>query len=133
MRKLSKKRILALLLAISLSLAFSVTAYARYINEIVATSELTTSDGKAVMYSSVYAAADVTKIEMTQVLQKKNGTSFTDVSGTSASKTSYECSASMENKVSYTGSGTYRVKMTCKVTSPRGTDNHTEYSNTVTR
>lgn len=133
MCKTMKRRIISLILALSLCFAFSVTAYARYINEIAADSELTTSNGKAVMYSSVYASADVTKIEMTQVLQKKNGTSFTDVSGTSASKTSYECVASMENTVSYSGSGTYRVKMTCKVTSPKGTDNHTEYSNTVTR
>lgn len=133
MRILLKKRILPLLLAISLCLAFSVTAYARYINEIIATSQLTTSNGKAVMYTGLDAAANVTKIEMTQVLQKKNGSSYTNVSGTTVTETFSDCSASMENTVSYAGSGTYRVKTTCKVTSPKGTDNHTEYSNTVTR
>lgn len=133
MWKSSMKRILSLLLAISLCLAFSITAYARYINELVVKSELTTSNGKAVMYSSVEAAADVTQIKITHTLQKKNGTSYTDVSGTTVTRTYSKCGASMEDTVSYTGSGTYRVKMTCKVTSPRGTDNHTEYSNTVTR
>lgn len=71
MWRLVKKHILPLLLAVSLCLAFSVTAYARYINELVTTSELTTSDGKAVMYSSVDSAADVTQIKITHNLQKK--------------------------------------------------------------
>ena len=133
MWRLVKKHILPLLLAVSLCLAFSVTAYARYINELVTTSELTTSDGKAVMYSSVDSAADVTQIKITHNLQKKNGSSYTDVPGTTVTRTFSKCWGSMEDTVSYTGSGTYRVKMVCTVTSPRGTDKHTEYSNTVTR
>ncbi len=136
MRKKIGKQILPFLLAISLCVMFPVTANAvtvRYINEIEASSELTVSNGKAVMYSNVYAATNVTKIEMSQVLQKKSGSKYTDVPDTATStRTFYRTSASIEDTVSFSGSGTYRVKMTCKVTSPNGTDTHYEYSKALT-
>lgn len=76
MLKTREKRFLSLLLAVCVCVMFAVTAYAvtpYYLNEIKANAQLTNSNGKAAMYSNVYAASNVTKIEMTQVLQKKNG------------------------------------------------------------
>lgn len=136
MRKKSKKRFLSLLLAICFCVMFAVTAYAvtpYYINEINPTCELTNPNGKAVMYSSVFAASNVTKLEMSQVLQKKSGSTYTDVPNTASStRTFNKTSGSIEDTVSFSGAGTYRVKLTCKVTSPNGTDTHYEYSNELT-
>lgn len=136
MLKTREKRFLSLLLAVCVCVMFAVTAYAvtpYYINEIKANAQLTNSNGKAVMYSSVYAATNVTKLEMTQVLQKKNGSTYTDVPNTTSStRTFNRTSGSIEDTVSFSGSGTYRVKLTCKVTSPNGTDTHYEYSKDLT-
>lgn len=135
MKKLGK-RLLTLALIISICAAFATTAYAvqpRYINDLVISNELTISNGKATMYSDVAGSSDITKVVITHVLQKKNGSSYTDISNTKATATFYNNSApDMETVVTCKESGTYRVKTTYVVTSPRGTDNHTQYSNTVT-
>lgn len=127
MRK-SMKKIMSFVLAISVCFAFSVTAFAQllYINEPEMDSYLYISGGKATMYSSVTADSSVTKIVITQVLQKDGK----DVPGTSRTQTFYKSYASKQDTVNCTGSGSYRIKTTYKITSPNGTDTHTKYSNT---
>ncbi len=126
MRK-SMKKWLSLVLAVTLCLAFSVTAFARYVAEPTLSNYLSISGSQATMYSSVEADPSVTKIVITQVLQKDGK----DVSGTSKSQTFNKNSASKQDTVTCSGSGTFRVKTTYKITSPEGTDTHTKYSNTV--
>lgn len=130
------KHILTLTVAISICAVFATSAYAvqpRYINDITGSNELTISNGKATMYSEVAGSSDITKVVITHVLQKKNGSSYTDVPNTKATATFYNNSApDMETVVTCKESGTYRVKTNYVVTSPRGTDDHTQYSNTVT-
>lgn len=128
MRK-SMKKFLSLVLAITLCLAFSVTAFARYINDPEFDNILSISGTQATMYSSVTADSSVTKIVITHVLQKDGK----DVAGTSKSQTFYNRSASRQDTVTCSGSGTFRVKTTYKITSPDGTDTHTKYSNTVNK
>ena len=128
MRK-SMKKFLSLVLAITLCLAFSVTAFARYVAEPTLSNYLSISGSQATMYSSVEADPSVTKIVITQVLQKDGK----DVSGTSKSQTFNKNSASKQDTVTCSGSGTFRVKTTYKITSPDGTDTHTKYSNTVNK
>ena len=128
MRK-SMKKWLSLVLAVTLCLAFSVTAFARYVAEPTLSNYLSISGSQATMYSSVEADPSVTKIVITQVLQKDGK----DVSGTSKSQTFNKNSASKQDTVTCSGSGTFRVKTTYKITSPDGTDTHTEYSNTVNK
>lgn len=136
MLKTRAKRFLSLLLAVCVCVMFAVTAYAvtpYYINDITAKCELTNQNGKAVMYSSVTAASNVTKLEISHVLQKKSGSTYTDVPNTTSStRTFNRTSGSIEDTVSFSGSGTYRVKTTCKVTSPNGTDTHYAYSDDLT-
>lgn len=128
MRK-SMKKWLSLVLAVTLCLAFSVTAFARYVAEPTLSNYLSISGSQATMYSSVEADPSVTKIVITQVLQKDGK----DVSGTSKSQTFNKNSASKQDTVTCSGSGTFRVKTTYKITSPEGTDTHTKYSNTVSK
>ena len=128
MRK-SMKKWLSLVLAVTLCLAFSVTAFARYVAEPTLSNYLSISGSQATMYSSVEADPSVTKIVITQVLQKDGK----DVSGTSKSQTFNKNSASKQDTVTCSGSGTFRVKPTYKITSPDGTDTHTKYSNTVNK
>ena len=128
MRK-SMKKWLSLVLAVTLCLAFSVTAIARYINDPEFDNILSISGTQATMYSSVTADSSVTKIVITHVLQKDGK----DVSGTSKSQTFNKNSASKQDTVTCSGSGTFRVKTTYKITSPDGTDTHTKYSNTVSK
>lgn len=105
------------------------TGFARYINDPTLTNNLSISGSQATMYSSVTADSSVTKIVITQVLQKDGK----DVSGTSKSQTFNKNSASKQDTVTCSGSGTFRVKTTYKITSPDGTDTHTKYSNTVNK
>ena len=128
MRK-SMKKWLSLVLAVTLCLAFSLTAFARYVAEPTLSNYLSISGSQATMYSSVEADPSVTKIVITQVLQKDGK----DVAGTSKSQTFYKSSASKQDTVTCSGSGTFRVKTTYKITSPEGTDTHTKYSNTVSK
>ena len=134
MRKQVGTRILSLMLAISLFVIFSVTAFAvqaRYIYDINASNSLSISGGKATMYSDMDGDSSITKVVITHVLQKKSGSSFTNVAGTSKSQTFYKSSPFKEDTVSCTGSGTYRVKTVYSVTGPEGTESHTIYSNSV--
>lgn len=127
MRK-SMKKIISFVLAVSICFAYSVTAFAQlfYINDPEFDSYLSISGEKATMVSEVTAASNVTKIVITHVLQK-NGK---DVPGTSRSQTFYKSYASKQDTVNCTGSGSYQIKTTYKITSPDGTDTHTKYSNT---
>ena len=127
MRK-SMKKIISLVLAISICFAYSVTAFAQlfYINDPECYNYLSISGGKATMYSSVTADSSVTKIVITHVLQKDGK----DVPGTTNSQTFYRNYASKQDTVNCTGSGAYQIKTTYKITSPDGTDTHTKYSNT---
>ncbi len=126
------KKFLALVLAISFCMMFSVNTYAiqlRYINELVAINELVISDGTATIYSEVMCSTDVTKVVMTHVLQKKSGSSYSNVRNTTFTRTFLNNHApDMEDTVSCTGPGTYRLKTTYLVVSPRGSDSHTQYS-----
>ena len=73
--KLFFKKIVVLALVVSCCMALSVNAYAvqlRFINELVGSNELTISGGEATLYSEVAGSADVTKVVMTHVLQKKS-------------------------------------------------------------
>ena len=134
--KLFFKKIVVLALVVSCCMALSVNAYAvqlRFINELVGSNELTISGGEATLYSEVAGSADVTKVVMTHVLQKKSGSSYSNVRNTTFTRTFYNnCAPDMEDTVDCTASGTYRVKTTYLVVSPRGTDNHTHYSVAVT-
>lgn len=127
MRK-SMKKIISGVLAISICFVFSVTAFAQffYINDPEFDSYLSISNGKATMLSEVTADPSVTKIVITHVLQKDGK----DVPGTSRSQTFYKYYASKQDTVSCSGSGSYQIKTTYKITSPSGTDTHTKYSNT---
>ena len=135
MGKLIKKS-LALVLAVLFCVSFAVSAHAtqfRYINELSGSNELIITDGKATMYSELFCSSNVTKVVMTHVLQKQDGNSYKDVPYASFTKTFYNnYTPHMEDTATCTGYGTYRVKTTYVVTSPKGTDNHTHYSKTVT-
>lgn len=84
------KRFWAFVLAVSFCVVFSANAYAiqlRYINELVAMNEVGISGGKATMYSDVVCSSDVTKVVMTHVLQKKSGSTFSNVRNTTFTRT----------------------------------------------
>ena len=70
------------------------------------------------MLSKATANSSVTKIVITHVLQKDGK----DVSGTSRSQTFYKSYASKQDTVSCSGSGSYQIKTTYKITSPSGTE-----------
>lgn len=126
------KRYLSVVLVVALCTCLSVTAYARYINEIETRCDLDISGGKATLYSEMVGDASITKVVMTHTLQKKNGSSYTNVPNTTVTRTFHGDSAPyMTDTFDVTSSGTYRVKTTYKVTSPKGTDNHTAYSSVV--
>lgn len=127
------KRFLSVIMAMVLCVCFSVTAYARYVNDIDTYSSLSISGGKATLYSEMSGDSNITTVVMTHVLQKKSGSSYTDVSGTTKTRTfSNNNMPTMTDTVTVTDSGTYRIKATYKVTSKNGTDTHTAYSNVVT-
>lgn len=131
--KLTKK-LFSLVLAISLVAMLSVTAFAiesRYIGAPDAYSYLSISGEKATMYSEMTGNSQITKIVMTQVLQKDTGSGFKNVSGTTKTKTFYGNSGTMQNTVSCNGSGSYRVKTTYKISTATETETHTGYSNEV--
>ena len=126
------KKVLALMLAISCCCVFSANAYGiqyRFINELITVNEVTISNGKATMYSDVICS----KVVMTHVLQKKSGSTYSNVRNTTFTRTFLNNYApDMEDVVNCTEPGTYRVKTTYLVVSPRGSDSHTQYSSTET-
>ena len=126
------RKFLSVVLATALCVCLSVTAYARYINEITARCVLDISGGTATLYSEMVGDTDVTTVVMTHSLQKKSGSSYSDVPGLKKTRTFYNDNApTMTDTFTVSDSGTYRVKTTYKVTSKKGTDNHTAYSKAV--
>lgn len=133
--KSNMKHFLSVVLVVMLCICMTVTAYAvnaRYINEIDTKCVLDISGGTATLYSEMGGDADITKVVMTHTLQKKSGSSYSNVSGASKTRTFYNDSAPTMTDTFSVTSGTYRVKTTYKVTSPNGTDTHTAYSSAVT-
>lgn len=129
------KRFLSVVLVATLCVCMTVVAYAacaRYINEIETRCVLDISGGTATLYSEMGGDTDITKVVMTHTLQKKSGSSYSDVSGKSKSRTFYNNNTPTMTDTFSVTSGTYRVKTTYKVTSPNGTDTHTAYSTAVT-
>lgn len=121
------------MLAVCLCAVLSVTAYARYIYDIHAYNSLDINGDVATMYSEMDCDDEITQVSVTQVLQKKSGSSYSTVPGTSRSKTFYSSMFSFESDVACASAGTYRVKTTYKVTGPQGTETHTKTSAAVTR
>lgn len=133
--KSNMKHFLSVVLVVMLCICMTVTAYAvnaRYINEIDTKCILDISGGTATLYSEMGGDAAITKVVMTHTLQKKSGSSYSNVSGASKTRTFYNDSAPTMTDTFSVTSGTYRVKTTYKVTSPNGTDTHTAYSSAVT-
>lgn len=129
------KNFFSIVLVATLCVCMTVTAYAtcaRYINEISARCDLDISGGEATLYSEMSGDAAITKVVMTHTLQKKSGSSYSNVSGASKTRTFYNDNIPYMSDTFSVTSGTYRVKTTYKVTSPNGTDTHTAYSSAVT-
>lgn len=103
----------------------------RSVNQTRITNSVDFSGRTAIISSEVWASSDTTKIVITHVLQKKSGSSYKNVSGTSITRTFYDSSADMEDSFPAEDGATYRVKTTCKVTSPKGTDTQTKTSKAV--
>lgn len=95
-------------------------------------SELTISGQSASLASTVYGKTGTTKIVVTQVLQKKSGSRYSDVSGKSWTKTDSKKSLRVSNSCTVDKGVTYRVKTTAKITGSNGTDTVTKYSTAVT-
>ena len=117
-----KKKLSALLLmfmALFTILGFTVNAVEpRYTYTTSATSTITNSSSNS---SKVYCTATlkgnstITKIEATQYLEKKNGTTWSTVNGCVWSNSSNRNSLTMSNSKSNLSSGTYRVRTVFKV------------------
>lgn len=120
------------MLAICLCAVFSVTAYARYIYSINAYNSLDINGSTATIYSEMSCDDGITRVDVTHVLQKKSGSSYSTVPGTSRSKTYYSGMVEFESNVACSEPGTYRVKTTYKITGPQGPETHTRTSQAVT-
>lgn len=87
-----------------------------------ASTYLTIYQGEASCRSNVYGiSGTTTKIVVTQILQKKNGNSWTEVKSWNKTFDTWYCS--YPNPYSLTEKGTYRVKTVAKVY--KGTDYET--------
>ncbi|MCM1530190.1 MAG: hypothetical protein NC093_09380 [Alistipes sp.] len=96
-----------------------------------ASSYLTISGGTASCKSTIYGiSGTTTKIVVTQILQKKDGNSWTEV--TSWNKTFNNWYCSYPNSHSLTNKGTYRVKTVAKVYKGTAYETVTTYSTEVT-
>lgn len=109
-----KKQLSALLfMFMALVMICGITVNAvepRYAYTTSASSYLTISYNKASCISSVSANNSVTKISATQYLEKKNGRTWSTVSGCVWSDSSNRNSLTMSNSKSSLSSGTYRVR-----------------------
>ena len=116
---LMKKHLSALLLVvIVLSLICGITAYAvepRYIYTTSATSTINISSSTAYCKGTARGNSSVTKIEATQYLEKKSGTTWSTVSGCTWSDSASSNSLTISNSKSNLTSGTYRVRTVFKV------------------
>lgn len=95
-------------------------------------STLSISGQSATLLSSADGKNGTTKIVVTQVLQKKSGSRYSDVSGKSWTKTESRKSLRFSNSCTVDKGVTYRVKTTAKITGSKGTDTVTKYSTAVT-
>ena len=139
MKKLIAASIAALLMTVSSVNTILIPANAAVVeDEIIApcylytdkvTSSISISGTTAIINSEVYAYSSATKIYITQYLQKKSGSSWTQV-GSGHTGVYYSKSASMTNTVSSLSSGTYRVKTVAKVFSGTSYETITNYSTT---
>jgi hypothetical protein len=137
------KKLICLIFAIVFSLCMTISVFAleediiipeesvlqySYISKI--TSTLTISSKNAICQSSVIGNyGSVTKIILTQTLQKKINGSWSNV--TSWSDTVNTVSTRFTNTKSSISSGTYRVKTSAKVYSGSSYETVTAYSTTV--
>ena len=84
--KINMKHFLSVVLVVMLCVCMTVTAYAvnaRYVNDIETMCILDISGGTATLYSEIGGNAAITKAVMTHTLQKKSGSSYSDMSGKS--------------------------------------------------
>lgn len=100
-----------------------------YTNSV--SSSLSISGTTATMTSKVSGKSSATKIYITQYLQKKSGSSWTQV-GAGHTGVYYSTSATMTNTVNSLSSGTYRVKTVAKVFNGNAYEIVTHYSNSTT-
>ena len=138
------RRIIAILLSFAMTLGMCITAYAnpeeelpvdieiideyQYTNAI--SSDLSISSNTATCKSVVRGDSSlVTKIVVTQTLQKKSGSTWTYV--TSWSKTFNTWYAVYTTSKSSLSSGTYRLKTVAKVYSGNSYETITVYSRTA--
>ena len=134
------KKIIAVVLALALSVSsFGIGVYAEdldtYENEDITVYYLYTGDiasyisissKTATCTSYVDGDTGVTKIAVTQTLQKKDGNSWRTV--TSWSKTYYDDSCNYVNTYSSLNGGTYRTKTVAKVYRGTAYETITNYS-----
>lgn len=133
------KKWVSIILAVTFCFAMAVGVSAktpqeiglRSVNQTRITNSVDFSGRNAIISSEVWASPDTTKMVITHVLQKKSGSSYKNVSGTSVTHTFYESLADMEDSFPAENGATYRVKTTCRVTSPKGTDTQTKISKAV--
>lgn len=95
-------------------------------------STMSISGRSAGLSSVINGKTGTTKIVITQVLQKKSGSGYNDVSGKKWTKTESSKTATLTNSCTVDKGATYRVKTTAKITGSKGTDTVTKYSTAVT-
>lgn len=133
---LMKKRLYVCLIMLTVvSFLFTMTVSAvepRYSYTNYASSSLSISDNEATCISSVSAKSTATKITATQYLEKKNGTTWSTVSGGTWSDSANGISLNMFNSKSNLSSGTYRLRTVIKVYSGTNYESFEKISSEVT-
>lgn len=131
-----KKRLYVCLIMLTVvSFLFTMTVSAvepRYSYTNYASSSLSISDNEATCISSVSAKSTATKITATQYLEKKNGTTWSTVSGGTWSDSANGISLNMFNSKSNLSSGTYRLRTVIKVYSGTSYESFEKISSEVT-
>lgn len=137
------KKLICLFLTVMFSVCIATSAYAldvdkaidekielQYVYTNYVTSMLNISSKTATCKSNVSGIpGTVTKITITQELQKKSGSTWTSIRG--RGKTVYTSGTSFVQTYSSLDSGTYRVKTIAKVYSDTSYETVTAYSSTV--
>ena len=131
-----KKRLYVCLIMLTVvSFLFTMTVSAvepRYSYTDYASSSLSISDNEATCISSISAKSTATKITATQYLEKKNGTTWSTVSGGTWSDSANGISLNMFNSKSNLSSGTYRLRTVIKVYSGTSYESFEKISSEVT-
>ena len=131
-----KKRLYVCLIMLTVvSFLFTMTVSAvepRYSYTNYASSSLSISDNEATCISSISAKSTATKITATQYLEKKNGTTWSTVSGGTWSDSANGISLNMFNSKSNLSSGTYRLRTVIKVYSGTSYESFEKISSEVT-